>query len=58
MNGVGLCLSKRAASLQQAAREEILYRSPITSDSDDSDDSDGDDSDADSSKSYLAARSP
>jgi Hint domain len=29
-----------------AARDEILYRSPITSDSDDSDDSDGDDSDA------------
>ena len=49
----GLCLSKRAASLQPAARDEILYRSPITSDSDDSDDSD----DADS-KSYLAARSP
>jgi hypothetical protein len=49
-----LCLNKRAASLQPAARDENTYSSPITSDSDDSDD---DDSDADS-KSFLAARSP
>ena len=40
----------RTASLQPTARDEVLYRSPINSDSDDGDDSgDSDDSgDADS----------